>query len=51
MRKHDDWHFCETKLLGGENAPVTSDDHIVGADQDRVHEAKLGNRARESYAI
>ncbi len=47
MRKHDDRNLGETELLGGENAAVAGDDHIVGADQHRVHEAELGNRARD----
>ena len=47
MRKHDDRHFGQTELLGGEHAPMAGDDHIVGADQHRVHEAELGNRTRD----
>ena len=47
MRKHDDRNLGEPKLLSGENAAVAGDDHIVGADQHRVHEAELGNRARD----
>lgn len=47
MRKHDDRNLGEPKLLGCENAPVAGNDHIVGADQHRVHEAELGNRARD----
>ena len=35
------------ELLGGENAPVAGDDHIVGADQHRVHEAEFSDRARD----
>jgi len=36
MRKHDDRHFGEPKLLSGENAAVAGNDHIVGADQHQV---------------
>ena len=36
------------ELLGlAKSPPVAGDDHIVGADQHRVYEAKLGNQARD----
>ena len=46
MRKHNDRHFGQAELLGGQHPAVAGDDHVVGADQHRVHEAELGNRGR-----
>ena len=47
VRKHDDRRLRETKLARRQHTPMSRNDHAIVADQHRVHETKLRNRASD----
>jgi hypothetical protein len=41
--ENDDRHFCESKLAGGEQTAVTSDDTCLGVNEDWIIKSELGD--------
>jgi hypothetical protein len=47
VRKHDDRRDRETKLSRRQHTPMAGNDHAIIADQHRVYETELRNRASD----